>query len=100
MNLIKEKRCSKIKGRTCDGVSTKGYILREDASSPTISLEAIITTLVVDAYEGQDVVIFDVTGSYLNSGMPDEKYSRLQLEGKLVDIMCDMNSNRISNIWY
>ena len=39
INLIKLKRCGKVKGRTCaDGSIQRGYISKEDSSSPTISL--------------------------------------------------------------
>ena len=72
MNLIKDKQCSKIKGQKCDGGSTlRGYIPMKDALLLTISLEALMATLVVDAYEGQDVTIFDVPGAYLNADIPD-----------------------------
>ena len=42
INLIKLKRCGKVKGRTCtDGSVQRGYISKEDSSSPTISLQAL-----------------------------------------------------------
>ena len=46
-----------------------------------------MATLVVDAYKGRDVAIFDVPGEYFNPDMPDEKYFRLNLEGGFVYIM-------------
>ena len=61
----------------------------KDALLLTISLEALMATLVVDAYEGQDVAIFDVPGAYLNADMTDDKDFRLKLEGKFLDIICD-----------
>ena len=59
-----------------------------------------MSTLVLEAYEGQDVAIFDVPGAYLNADMPDEKDVRLKLEGKFVYIMCDVNQYHIPNIRY
>ena len=101
VNPIKEKRCGKINGPTCASGSTqKGYIPREDASSPTISLEVIMDTLAVDKYEIQDVEIFDVPGDYLSADIPDGKYVRIKLEGKLVDIKCGVNPYHIPNIRY
>ena len=51
VNFINQKRCGKIKGQTCaDGSTKRGYIPREDASSPTISLEALMATLLVEEY--------------------------------------------------
>ena len=45
INLIKVKRDGKVKGRTCaDGSSQRKYVPREEASSPTILLESIISS--------------------------------------------------------
>ena len=52
INPIKEIRDGKIKGWTCaDMIKTHRY-LREDesATSPTVSLEGLFVTLVIDAY--------------------------------------------------
>ena len=74
------------------------YIPREDTSSLTIPLEELMVILVVNAYEGQYVAIYDVPGEYLNADIPDDKYVRLKLEGRFMDIMCDMNPDHIPNI--
>ena len=46
---------------------------REDASSPIISLEALMATLAVDAYEGRDITTVDVPGDYLNVDITNKK---------------------------
>ena len=71
VNLIKKKRCGKIKGKTCADGSKQKYFLRhnESISSPTVSLEGIIGLLLIGAHEGRDVAIFDVPGSYLQAEM-------------------------------
>ena len=45
----------------------------ETISSPTVSLEAIVGTLLIDAKEDRDVAIFEVPGAYLQAEMPAEK---------------------------
>ena len=51
VNLIKIKRCGKVKGRTCaDGSTQRKYVPREEAASPTISLEALMSVLLINAY--------------------------------------------------
>ena len=57
-------------------------------------------TLLVDAYVGCDVSIFDAPGAHLNADMPNEKYVRLKLEGEFVDIVCNVNPDHIPNIRY
>ena len=92
INLIKEKRCGKIKGRTCaDGRPQRAYVPREEASSPTIYLESLMASLLIDAHEERDVAIFDVPGAYLHAELPPEKFVLLKIEGAFVNIMCDVN---------
>lgn len=76
VNLIKKKRVTEqIKGRACANGSKQRQYLKEDESvaSPTLSLEALLATLVIDAYEGRDVCIFDIPGAYLHAEMPPDK---------------------------
>ena len=68
INLIKEKRCGKIKGRTCaDGSSQHKYVPREEASSPAIALESLMALLMINAHKGRDVGIFDIPATYLGT---------------------------------
>ena len=92
--MIKKKRCGKIKGRTCaDGSKQKRYLKHgETISSPTVSLEAILGTLIIDAKEDRDVAIFDVPGAYLQAEMPAEKKLLMVFRGEFVDIMCEVNT--------
>ena len=93
VNLIAEKRCGTIKGRTCANGSTQRRYLRNDesVSSPTVSLEALLCSLIIDAHEGRDVVIFDVPGAYLHAPVPPGKMMLLKLRGDFVDIMCQVS---------
>ena len=54
VNLIKEKRDGKIKGRTCANEKKQRRFVKDGdiISSPTVSLESMLTTLVIDTYEG------------------------------------------------
>ena len=93
VNLIKEKRNGIIKGRTCaNGSKQKRYLKEEDViASPTVALESLLTSLVIDVYEGRDVGTFDVPGAYLHAEMPKDKRVLMCLRGEFVDIMCDVN---------
>ena len=63
----------------------------ESVASPTISLESLFMTLVIDAHEERDVATFDILGSYLHAEMPAYKNVILKLRGHFVGIMCDIN---------
>ena len=76
INLIKEKRCRKLKGSTReDGRPQRCYTTKEDVSSPTIYLEDIFTSIIIDAHEGIYVAIFDLPGAYLNDDTSKENPS-------------------------
>jgi hypothetical protein len=52
ITLVKEKRCGRIKGRTvADGRGQRDHIERVDATSPTISIEALMISIAIDAIE-------------------------------------------------
>ena len=51
INLMKEKRRGKIKGRACaDGSVQRVYVPRDEASSPTLSLESLLALLITFGY--------------------------------------------------
>ena len=42
-------------------------------ASPTLLIEGLFTTLVIDAYEVRGVATFDIPGAYLHVDMPKNK---------------------------
>ena len=65
IDLIKEKRCGKIKGRTvADGRKQRDLYSKAKVSSPALSLEGFMSTLVVDAAEERHVAIANVAGAF------------------------------------
>ena len=72
--FLKRKRCGKIKGRGCaDGRGQREFISKEEASSPTASLYAIILTSLIDAIEERCVATTDIPGAFLQTDMPDDE---------------------------
>jgi hypothetical protein len=70
--FLKRKRCGKIKGRGCaDGRKQRAWTAKEEATSPTISTEAVFLTAVVDALENRDVAIVDVPGAFMQADMDE-----------------------------
>ena len=102
VNLIKVKRCGKVKGMTCaNGLRQRNFVKVEDNfTSPTASLESILTTLVIDAYEGKDVAVADVPGAYLHAKFPQDKKVVLKLTGVFVNIMCSVNPEYNDHVIY
>ena len=74
INLIKEKRCGKLKGRACaDGSVQRVYVPRDEASSPTLSLESLLASLITFGHEKRKVAVFDVPGAYITRRHPKIK---------------------------
>jgi hypothetical protein len=90
ISVLKEKRCGRIKGRTvADGRPQRPIYTKEETSSPTVSNDALMLSILVDAWERGNVATADVTGAYLHANLNDSPL--LKMEGASVDIMCDIN---------
>jgi hypothetical protein len=90
INLIKEKRDGELKGRSCaDGSAQRALYTKEQSASPTVSTDALMLSLMVDAKERREVATADVVGAYLLADM--DEYVLLKLFGESVDIMCTVN---------
>ena len=89
ITLIKEKRDGKVKGRTvADGSTQRDYIPPEQATSPTVSIEALLLTCVIDAMEERAVAVADVSGAFLKTEMPeDDEDVTVVFEGKMVELL-------------
>ena len=89
VNLIKEKRSGELKGRHCaNGKPQRAWYQKHETTSPTACVDAIILSLIVDAYEGRDVAVADITGAYLNAIM--DELVIMRLTGEDVTLMCEV----------
>ena len=72
-------------------VDHRGYMYtpKEEAASPTVSLEGLVITLLIDAKESRDVATADVVGIYLNAYMRD--FVIIKLVGEEVELICKLN---------
>ena len=93
VTVVKQKRCGKIKGRTCVDRSKQHRYLKEfeSVASPTLSMDGLIGSLLIDVYEERDVATCDVPGAHLHPELPAGKRMFLCLRGQMVDIMCEVN---------
>jgi hypothetical protein len=90
INLIKEKRCGKIKARSvADGRPQRNMYNKDETASPTVSTDALMMTMLIDAWEKRDVGSADVVGAYLHADLED--FTLIKYEGESVDILCKMN---------
>ena len=89
--MIKDTICGKLKGRTCaDGRPQRCYIPKEFEPSPTISVEGLITSLIIDAHKGRDVTIF-IPLEHTLTLIFQRKIHHIKIEGEFMDIMCKVD---------
>ena len=91
VNLIKQKRCWKIKGRIFSNGSQQKSYLKEDESVyyTTWSTESLMSTLLFDAMEQRDVAVFNIPVAYLQTEILADKLILLLKKYEFVDIVCE-----------
>ncbi|KAG7352856.1 reverse transcriptase RNA-dependent DNA polymerase [Nitzschia inconspicua] len=87
--FLKEKRCGTIKGRGCaDGRKQRLYKSKEETSSPALSIEALLLSCVIDAYERRCVLTCDIPGAFMQADM--DELLHLKLDGTILEILLRM----------
>ena len=72
--FLKRKRSGKIKGHgVTNGHLQREYILKEESSSSTVSLYALMASCVMDAIEGRSVITCDLPAAFLQGNYPHEE---------------------------
>ncbi|MGC9197302.1 MAG: hypothetical protein ACP5IL_17920, partial [Syntrophobacteraceae bacterium] len=93
--FLTEKRDKSIKGRMVyNGKPTREWLSRDDSASPTVALESIMLTAIVDAKEKRDVMTADVPNAFIQAQMPNLDYANervfMKITGVLVDLLVEM----------
>jgi Reverse transcriptase (RNA-dependent DNA polymerase) len=89
--FLKQKRCGKIKGRGCaNGRKQRLYKTKEESSSPTVSIEALFLTCMIDAMEDRYVVTCDIPGAFMHADI--DELIHIKLEGELVDLLIRLDT--------
>jgi hypothetical protein len=84
--FLKQKRNGTIKGRGCaDGRKQRQYTTKEEASSPTVAIESVMLSCVLDALEERDVATVDIPGAFMQADMDDLVH--MKLEGKMAELL-------------
>ena len=67
--FLKNKRLDRnIKGRkVADRNKQRSYIIKEDASLPTVATKAVLMTCIIDAEENRDVAVIDIPNALIQT---------------------------------
>ena len=87
--FLKLKRSGDVKGRTvAGGNKQRDYISKEDASSPTVAVESVLLSCIIDAEEGRDVATVDIPNAFIQTQVEDEQdQCVIRLRGFVVDLL-------------
>ena len=101
INLVKEKRCGGLKGRTvADGRPERNMYEKSKTASPTVATDSLIMlSIIVDAHDEQrDVATADIPGAYLKADMKD--FTIMKFTGASINILCEMNPVHVGREWH
>ena len=68
------------------------YIPPEDTTSPTVSMESLFLSCLIDAVEKRSVATCDIVGTYLNAERVDKVY--IVIRRKIVDMLLAVNEKK------
>ena len=84
--FLKKKRSGQIKGRGCsDGRKQRIHTKKEDASSPTVAIEAVMLSCVIDAEERHHMAFLNIPGAFMQVDMDEVVHMRL--DGKMAELL-------------
>lgn len=88
--FLKKKRNGRIKGRGCaDGRKQRLHTNKEDASSPTVAIEAVMLSCVIDAKERRDTATVDILGAFMQADM--DELVHMRLDGKMAELLVQVD---------
>eukprot|EP00957_Ditylum_brightwellii_P087055 6626561-Ditylum_brightwellii.AAC.2 len=83
--FLTKKQCGRIKGRSCAGGRKQRTNTHcDDASSPTVSIAALLLSCVINAKENRDVATLDVPNAFMQANM--DKLINMKIEGSMTEI--------------
>jgi hypothetical protein len=88
--ILTKKRCGRIKARGCaDGRKQRATTRKEDASAPTVSIEAVMLSATIDAMEGRDVATVDIPGAFVQADM--DEVVHVKFEGEMAEMLVKLD---------
>jgi hypothetical protein len=87
--FVKKKRAGQIKAhKVAGGNKQRDFINKENASSPTVAMESVLLTSLVDAQENCDVAIVDIPNAFIQMAMEDDEDKVImRIRGHMVDVL-------------
>jgi hypothetical protein len=87
--FVKKKQSSQIKAcKVAGGNTQRDFISKENTSSPTVAMESVLLTTLVDAQENHDVAIVDILNAFIQTVVEDDEDKVvMKIRGHIVDVL-------------
>ena len=97
--FLKEKRCGKVKGRGCaDRRKQRLYKSKEETSLPTVRVESLFLSSMIDAKEDCKVITCDIPGTFMQANINEQLF--LKFDGDLVELLFRVDPTYQSYVTY
>jgi hypothetical protein len=88
--FLKQKRCGMIKGRGCvDGRPQRLWKTKAETTSPTVSIESLFISCMIDAMEGRDVATIDIPSAFMQAFI--DEIVHIKFDNELIDLLCEVD---------
>ena len=85
--FLTQKRDGSAKAWTCvDGRPQRLWMDKDEAASPTVLLESVLLTSMIDAREEWEVAVVDIPNAFVQMDMEGDKVI-MKMRGKLVELL-------------
>ena len=86
----KEKQNGIIKSQGCaDGRKQRKDTTKAEARSPTVAIESVMLSCVIDAHERRNICTVDLPGAFMQADMEDRV--QMKLEGKMAKLLVSID---------
>jgi hypothetical protein len=97
--FLKQKRCGLIKGRGCvDGRPQRLWKSKQDTTSPTVMIESLFLSCVMDAYEKRDVATIDIPSAFMQAFI--DELVHIKFNDEIIDLLCEVDPSLKQYITY
>ena len=97
--FLKEKQYGKVKRRGCaDGRKQWLYKSKEETSSPTVQVESLFLSSMIDAKEDRKVITCDIPSAFMQANIDEQLF--LKFNGDLVELLIQVDPTNQPYIMY
>jgi hypothetical protein len=97
--FLKQKRCGLIKGRGCvDGRPQRLWKNKQDTTSPTVMIESLFLSCVMDAYEKRDVATIDIPSAFMQAFI--DELVHIKFDDEIIDLLCEVDPSLKQYVTY